>query len=101
MTGTFCITRVDTQERYLGTGRLSDEVLIISADVPPYGRHALYCDLLHPENSTCYYYETSSVPAPVKADIVITDQDDGFIELVWTENSTRWEIEGLLSPVIR
>ena len=99
MTGIFNINRVGTKERYQGTGRLAGEVLIISANAHPYGRHELYCDLSNPNNSKCYYYETSNQPEPVKANIAITAREDGFIELVWTENSTRWEIEGLLSPV--
>lgn len=92
MTGIFNI--VGAKKRYQGTGRLVGEILIISANVPPYGRHDLYCDLSNPNNSKCYYYETSHQPEAVKANIVITARGEGFIELVWIENSTRWEIDG-------
>ncbi|RPH24794.1 hypothetical protein EHN07_14140 [Buttiauxella warmboldiae] len=96
MIGIFNISRVGMKERYQGTGRLAGEVLIISAKTPLYGRHDLHCDLANPDNSKCYYYETSNQPEPVKAKITITIRDEEFIELVWSENSTHWEIEGSL-----
>lgn len=99
MAAIFHISRIGTQERYQGTARLSGEVLIISADVYPYGKHELHCDLSDPGLSKCYYYECSHQPEPVKACIEITLRDEEFIEFIWTENSTRWEIEGPLPDV--
>ncbi|WP_413731984.1 hypothetical protein [Sodalis sp. RH20] len=97
MAGIFYVNGIDTKACYQGTGRLAGKVLIISANAQPFGKHDLNCDLSNPTNSKCYYYQTSPQPEPVKAHITITSLDENFIELIWTENSTRWEIEGELS----
>lgn len=94
MTGTFYISRVGTTERYMATGKQAGDTLIISASFPPYGKHDLHCNLHNPDESKCYYYDTGNHPEPVKAGVEIIAQDEEFIELIWTENATRWEIEG-------
>ncbi|ELY5827186.1 hypothetical protein ACM916_002724 [Cronobacter turicensis] len=100
MAGIFYVNGIDTKLSYQGTGRLADNVLIISANAQPFGKHDLHCDLSNPTLSKCYYYQTSPQPEPVEANITITWRDEKFIELLWTENATRWEIEGELPDAV-
>lgn len=89
---------IGPEEAYAGYGRMSSDgrVLIIEANSPYYGVHKLHCDLDNPENSKCYYHNTGHTPEPVMAPISELEEEDGFIQFVWTENGTQWFVEGEL-----
>lgn len=96
--GKFNIFKKGSEDGYSGVGILNGNTLIISATSPDYGKHDLHCDLKNPEKSCCHYYATGNGSEPVKGTIKDLVIDGDWIEFIWLENGSEWEIDGVWAP---